>query len=82
MSQPDLIEDLSRWLATHRAGEVIEQIRQTPPDSHAALAAEIAERVAGVLACASAEYASRLLAAAASFEHLADATGHPGRRHP
>jgi hypothetical protein len=94
MSAPGRVEDLYRELAKHRVGEAINELRNTPPECLAAHTARALEQAAGALACATATYASPdgpvaqrlqdlingMLAAAASFEHLADAAADNTRR--
>ncbi len=96
MSGPGRVEDLYRELAKHRIGEAITDLQHTPPECLPAHTARALERAAGALACATATYASPdapvaqrlqdlitgMLAAAASFEHLADVARDNTRRRP
>jgi hypothetical protein len=94
MSAPGRVEDLYRQLASHRVREAIDELRHAPPECLAAHTAVELERAAGAAACAAATYATpdgpvaqrlndlitSMLAAAASFEQLADVACHNGRR--
>jgi hypothetical protein len=94
MSSPEQLEDLYRELVQHRAREAVERLKQTPPACLPAHTAEQLERATAALAFASATYAAPngqvaerlselmtgMLAAAASFEHLADIDRHNARR--
>jgi hypothetical protein len=94
MSDPEQLEDLYRELVQHRTREAVERIKHAPPPCLPAHTAEQLETAAAVLAFASATYAAPngpvaerlselmtgMLAAAASFEHLADVDRHNARR--
>ena len=94
MSAPEQVEDLYRELTSHRVRAAIAELRGCPPECLPAHTAELLEQAAAALACATATYttprgplARRLqeqitgmVAAAASFEQLADMERHNARR--